>query len=131
MNKSNRLVEKYTFKGFGFNIVLKNILVQTTSDGTDYPFINMNQLKYETAKALIKRDKPLTGQQLKFLRTTARMSYSFIKKNLVYDVAFKAWESKGNNVCGIDKDREIKFKNMCLERINIFNRGDVNIENIG
>lgn len=53
----NKIIEKFIFQGFGFPILLHNVVVD-----------QYNELELQTVKALIKSSKALNGAQLQFLR---------------------------------------------------------------
>lgn len=123
-----KIIDTYTFKGFGFDIILKNITVKTI-DGEEYPAINMNELKNTTAKALLTHRQRLTGYQIKFLRTFLKMSYDEVAAEIhVAASTLRSWENKGNDFTGLDVDHEKAFRIMSINKILEKEKSKFNIE---
>ncbi|KYG64709.1 hypothetical protein AZI86_10890 [Bdellovibrio bacteriovorus] len=104
------LVSKYIFKGFGFDVLLKNIFVETI-EGEEFPEINMNDLKLHTAKALLIERQRLTGNQLKFLRTFAKLSFDDVAQRIrVPASTLRSWENRGKEFTGFSVEGERAFR---------------------
>lgn len=113
----SKVLETYTFTGFGFDVLLKNVVVKTVN-GEEYPDINMNELKFLTAKALLRGPQRLTGYQLKFLRTFLKMSFDDVsKKNIAAASTLRSWENKGHEFTGLSLEQEKAFRIMAINRI--------------
>src|ERR1700733_7405619 len=102
----NKTLETYTFTGFGFDVLLKNVVVKKTH-GEEYPDINMNELKLLTAKALLKRPVRMTGHEIKFLRTFLKLSFDVLSEKInVPASTIRSWEAKGKDVTGLSLEQE-------------------------
>lgn len=123
-----KIVDSYTFKGFGFDVILKNIVVKSV-DGEEYPAINLNELKNTTAKALLRSKQRLTGHQIKFLRTYLKMSYDEVAGEIhVAASTLRSWENKGADFTGLDVDHEKAFRIMTINKILESEKSKFNIE---
>lgn len=112
-----KVLETYTFTGFGFDVLLKNVVMKK-AHGEEFPDINMNELKLLTAKALLRSQQRLTGNQLKFLRTFLKMSFDDVsKKILVASSTLRSWEGKGKEFTGLSLEQEKAFRIMAINRI--------------
>jgi DNA-binding transcriptional regulator YiaG len=90
-----KTLKTYTFKGFGFDILLKDVKIKFV-DGEEYPEINMNELKGDTANALLTSKQCLTGHQFKFLRTYLKMSFDEISEKIHIPAStLRSWENRG------------------------------------
>jgi len=113
----SKVLDTYIFTGFGFDVLLKNVVLKTVH-GEEFPDINMNELKLLTAKALLRSQQRLTGNQLKFLRTFLKMSFDEVsKKILVASSTLRSWESKGKDFTGLSLEQEKAFRIMTINRI--------------
>lgn len=113
----SRIEKTYTFKGFGFDVLLKNIEI-LEAHGEEYPNINMNQLKVYTAKVLLQSRERLTGFKLKFLRTFLKLSYQKLAD--IVDVpasTLKSWEDRGKEATGFSVPQERQFRLFSIESI--------------
>ena len=112
-----KVIDTYTFKGFGFDVLLKNVIVKKI-DGDDYPDINMNEVKLLTAKALLRSHQSLTGNQMKFLRTFLHMSFDEVSKIiLIASSTLRSWENKGKEFTGLSLEQEKAFRIMAINKI--------------
>ena len=106
----SKILKTYTFTGFGFNVLLKNVPVKD-AHGETYPDINMNELKLMTAKALLKRPVRMVGFQIKFLRTFMRLSFDAVSEKIgVPASTLRLWETKGAEVTGLSLEQEKAFR---------------------
>ncbi|MFM6927222.1 MAG: hypothetical protein ACKOX6_02090 [Bdellovibrio sp.] len=113
----SKVIETYTFTGFGFDVLLKNVVMKM-AHGEEFPDINMNELKLLTAKALLRSQQRLNGNQLKFLRTFLKMSFDDVsKKILVASSTLRSWEGKGKEFTGLSLEQEKAFRIMVINRI--------------
>jgi len=123
-----RTLETYTFKGFGFDVILKDVAVKSV-EGEDYPSINMNELKTNTAKALLTNKQRLIGYQLKFLRTYLDMSFDQVSEKLHIPAStLRSWENKGNDFTGLSLEQEKAFRILSINQILELEKSRFNIE---
>jgi DNA-binding transcriptional regulator YiaG len=124
----SKILDSYTFKGFGFDVILKNIAVKSV-DGEEYPAVNLNELKNTTAKALLTSKQRLTGYQIKFLRTYLKMSYDEVAAEIhVAASTLRSWENKGADFTGLDVGHEKAFRIMAISKILEKEKSKFNIE---
>ncbi len=113
----SKILENYIFSGFGFDILLKNVVIKE-AHGEEYPDINMNELKLMTAKALLIRPVKMTGYQIKFLRTFLKLSFDSLAEKI--DTAastIRSWEKKGKDVSGLSIEHEKAFRIYAIHSI--------------
>lgn len=123
-----KTLKTYTFKGLGFDVLLKDVAIKSV-DGKDYPDINMNELKTNTAKALLTSKQRLTGHQLKFLRTYLKMSFDEVAAKIHIPAStLRSWESKGASFTALDVDQEKAFRIMAVSQILEQEKSTFNIE---
>lgn len=123
-----KILENYTFTGFGFDVLLKNVTMKTI-DGEEFPAINLNEVKKTTAKALLASKQRLTGYQIKFLRTYLKMSYDEVTAEIhVAASTLRSWENKGADFTGLDVDHEKAFRIMAINKILEKEKSKFNIE---
>lgn len=109
-----KILDKFIFEGFGFPIVLHNVIV-TSFNGEDFPEINYNELRLQTIRALILSSKALKGAQLQFLRKFLKKSLRDIAEDLgVSHAQIKIWEDKSLEFTGLTQNQERKLKNHVL-----------------
>ncbi len=113
----SKILETYTFKGFGFDVLLKNVVLKSVH-GEEYPDINMNEVKLSTAKALLNSKQRINGYQLKFLRTFLRMSFDDVSNKIhVPASTLRSWENKGTEFTGLTIDQEKAFRILVINTI--------------
>lgn len=123
-----KISKTYTFKGFGFDILLKDVVIKSV-DGEEYPDINMNELKADTAKALLTSKQRLTGLQLKFLRSYLKMSFDDISAKIHIPAStLRSWENKGADFTGLSLDQEKAFRILAINQILEQEKSKFNIE---
>ena len=124
----NKVFKNYTFKAFGFDVLLKNVTIKSV-DGEDYPDINLNELKNSTAKALLANNQQLTGHQVKFLRTYLKMSFDEVSNQIHIPAStLRSWENKGTEFTGLSLEQEKAFRIMTLNQILEREKSKFNIE---
>lgn len=124
----SKLLESYTFKGFGFDVLLKNVSLKNI-DGEKYPAINMDELKKSTAKALLVSKDQLTGYQFKFLRTYLKMSFDDVFEKIhVAASTLRSWENKGTEFTGLSLEQEKAFRIMTINKILEIEKSKFDIE---
>lgn len=124
----SKILENYTFTGFGFDVLLKNVSVKSV-DGEEFPAINLSELKNTTAKALLTSKQRLTGYQIKFLRTYLKMSYDEVAAEIhVAASTLRSWENKGADFTGFDVAHEKAFRIMVINKILENEKSKFNIE---
>ena len=106
-----KIIEKFIFEGFGFPIVLHDVIVDQY-DGQEFPEINYNELKLQTVKALLISSKALSGAQLQFLRKYTKKSLRDLADDLeVSHAQIKNWEDKKLELTGMTNTQERILKN--------------------
>lgn len=109
-----KIVEKFIFEGFGFSVILHNVIVDKY-DGEEFPEINYAELKLQTVRALIMSSKALNGAQLQFLRKYTKKSLRDLGEDLeVSHAQIKIWEDKSLEFTGMTQNQERKLKNHVL-----------------
>lgn len=105
------------------------MLRSTSVEGEDYPNINMNELKTDTAKALLTNRQRLTGYQLKFLRTYLDMSFDQVSEKIhIPSSTLRSWENKGSDFTGLSLDQEKAFRILSINQILEQEKSRFNIE---
>ena len=123
-----KTLKTYIFKGFGFDVLLKDVNVKSV-DGEEYPDINMNELKTDTAKALLTNKQCLTGHQLKFLRTYLKMSFDEVSEKIHIPAStLRSWENKGTDFTGFGLEQEKAFRILAINQILEQEKSRFNIE---
>lgn len=112
-----RVEEKYIFTGFGFDVLLQNVIIKS-AHGSEYPDINLNEVKLLTAKQLLKSKERLTGKKLKFLRTFLKLSYQKLSELIEVPAStLKSWEDKIHEPAGLTVPQERHFRIHAIEAI--------------
>lgn len=112
-----KIIENYIFTGFGFEVLLKNVEIKQ-AHGSEYPEINLTEVKILTAKQLMKSREKLTGHKLKFLRTLLKISYQGLSE--IVDVpasTLKSWEDRGEDATGLTAPQERLFRMHVIESL--------------
>lgn len=113
----SKILSKYIFTGFGFDVLLKDIVIKKV-DGEEYPDININELKLKTAKALLVMPVKMTGHQIKFLRTFLKLSYDDLSRKIdVPASTLRSWEKKGHETSGFSVEHEKLFRNYAIHSL--------------
>jgi len=113
----SKILETYTFKGFGFDVLLKNVVLKSVH-GEEYPAINMNEVKLSTAKALLNSKQRINGYQLKFLRTFLKMSFDDVSHKIQVPAStLRSWENKGTDFTGLTIEQEKAFRILAINTI--------------
>jgi len=112
-----KIEAKYIFSGFGFDVLLTNVIVREIH-GEEYLDFNMNHLELLTAKALLRAHERLNGFHLKFLRTFLKVSYDNLAENVgVPSSTLRSWENRGGETTGFTLDQEKAFRIFALNKI--------------
>ncbi len=113
-----KIVDRYIFRGFGFDVIIPNVEIKETKSGQTYPVINMDSLKCDTTKALVRTQERLTGKKLKFLRTFLGLSYRDLAKITgVGHTTLKNWENRGDAVTSLTTVQERHFRLHAIKAI--------------
>ncbi len=124
----NKVLKNYVFNGFGFDVLLRNITLKSI-DGADYPDINMNELKKLTIKGLLASRQQLTGYQVKFLRTSIKMSFDQVSEKIYIAAStLRSWEAKGSEFTGFTIEQEKAFRMMVINEVLDTEKNKFNIE---
>jgi DNA-binding transcriptional regulator YiaG len=106
----SKVLEKYIFTGFGFDVLLRDVVVKNVH-GEAYPDVNMNELKLKTVKALLVMPIKLTGYQIKFLRTFLKLSFDDLSEKIDIPAStIRSWENRGAEVSGLSIEHEKAFR---------------------
>lgn len=109
--------DEYIFKGFGFDILLRNVNV-INKHGEEYPDVNLNEIKFYTAKTLLRSDIRLNGFHLKFLRTYIGDSHDSVSNIIKVPAStLRSWENRGLLVTGMLEEQEKAFRIYINNRI--------------
>lgn len=123
-----KILENYIFKGFGFDVLLKNVKIKMI-DGEEYPAINLNELKNIIAKNLLSSKHRLTGNQLKFVRTYLQLSLDNISEKIhIPSSTLRSWENKGSEFTGFSLEQEKAFRIFAVNYIFDQEKTKLNIE---
>lgn len=91
---SERKRETLVYEGFGFPIRLINVPLKKTFGEWVFD-INFNQLQVAVLLLIVKKQTPLSGKQIRFIRHYLRMStHAFAKLLGVTHVAVLKWENE-------------------------------------
>ena len=113
----SKIQENYVFTAFGFDVLLHNVRM-VESEGEIYPDINLNEVKLNTAKQLLKSKERLTGKKLKFLRTFLRTSYNSLGQIISAPPStIRSWEEKGQEATGMSVPQERQMRIFTIESI--------------
>ena len=113
----NKILEKLIFEGFGFPVVLHNVIIRHY-EGEAFPDINYNELKLQTIKALIISPNAINGAQLKFLRKFVNKSLRDLGAELeVSHAQIKNWEDADHSFTGLTQNQERKLKSLVLNHL--------------
>lgn len=123
-----KTLETYTFRGFGFDVILKDVSIKSV-DGEDYPNINMSDLKKDTAMALLTSKQRLIGYHLKFLRAYIGMSFDEVSAKIhIAASTLRSWENKGSDFTGLSVEHEKAFRILAINQILEREKSKFNIE---
>ena len=112
-----RLEKEYTFTGFGFPVVLKNITMITDGSYT-YPKINQSRLEKKVLLKLAKTNHALTGAQLKYIRQFLEYSIRDFATLLgVTHPTILRWQDSQQKATGMNYATEILVKSALLIRL--------------
>jgi DNA-binding transcriptional regulator YiaG len=94
----NRKTQTFIYRGLGFPIKLINVPMKKVF-GEWCIDINMNKLMLVVLKALIHKPIPLSGDELRFIRSYLQMSMAEFGKTFgVSHVAVLKWENEKNKI---------------------------------
>ena len=123
-----KTLKTYIFRGFGFDVLLRDVSIKLV-DGQEYPNINMNELKTDTAKSLLSSKQSLTGYQLKFLRTYLKMSFDQLNEKIFIPAStLRSWENKGSDFTGFSIEQEKAFRILAVNQIFDDEKSKFNVE---
>ena len=113
----NSVCEKYVFTGFGFDVLLRNVVMKR-EHGEVYPDINLQELKLLTAKELLRNSEKLSGKKLKFLRTFLKLSYQRLSSVInVPASTLRSWEDRGADFTGLTSSEERLLRVFAIDSI--------------
>jgi DNA-binding XRE family transcriptional regulator len=116
----DKRAEKFVYEGFGFPVILLNVPVKTVR-GVEVPNINYNALQLILRDLLSHKPVPLTGNEIRFIRQSLKMTLvAFAKHFGVSHAAVIKWEKSKDIFAKITPSTElhIRLYNLeCLTRL--------------
>jgi DNA-binding transcriptional regulator YiaG len=102
------IVDKYTYKGFGFDVELQNVEMRFFQDEY-HPVIDVVKLSKQVMEELLTSHNDLTGNQINFIRINFQMDKNaFAKLADTTPAIVDQWQAAENNSVKIDpKARDI------------------------
>ena len=112
------------YNGFGFTIHLINPPYFKYLDGSDVLDVHYGKLEKNVLKMLTKKKSPITGSQLRFIRSTFQMTQNQFSGflNLANQAMISKYESAENDFSGMDTNTEILLRLKILEKIGSFDK---------
>lgn len=118
--KENR-VEKFIYEGFGFPVILLNVPMKKFR-GVEVPDINYNTLQSILLDLLSHKPLPLTGNEIRFIRQSLKMTLvEFAKHFGVTHAAVIKWEKSRDQFAKITPSTELHIRLFNLERLKVSN----------
>lgn len=112
--KTEKMIKKMIYNGFGFPIVLINVPAKIVRGNLE-PAINYKTLGASVIEALCQKETPLTGNQVKFIRLYFELPLrEFAELFGLSHPAVLKWERYGDDFAGISPATE---KTLRLEAI--------------
>lgn len=118
MNMETKVLETYTYNGFGFPVVIKNATFAYILD--DWLLhINHRELEETVLRLLAHSNARLTGKQVRFIRDIFMMTLQqFADRFDVTHPAVIKWESTGNKPTGMNWATEKDIRLAVISRLN-------------
>ncbi len=100
-------IKKFTYEGLGFPIILKNVPV-IKMQGEEVLDIDFNALQRTVLLTLCRKDCPLTGNEIKFIRKYFEMTLTEfgVKFGCSHSTVLK-WEKQENHFAKIEPTTDI------------------------
>lgn len=114
-------VEKFVYEGFGFPVILLNVPLKKIR-GIEVPDINYNALQLILLDLLSHKPFPLTGNEIRFIRQSLKMTLAeFAKHFSVTHAAVIKWEKSKDQFAKITPSTELYIRLYNLERLKVSN----------
>lgn len=114
-------VDKFVYEGFGFPVVLLNVPMKKIR-GIEVPDINYNALQLVLLDLLSHKPLPLTGDEIRFIRQSLKMTLvEFAKHFGVTHAAVIKWEKSKDQFAKITSSTELHIRLFNLERLKVSN----------
>jgi DNA-binding transcriptional regulator YiaG len=112
--KSEQMIKKLTYNGFGFPVVLHDVPAKMIR-GNIEPVINYKTLGAEAIQELCRKKTPLTGNQMKFIRQYLDITLRDFAKifGVTHHAAMK-WEAKMDKFIEITPATEVTIRFQAL-----------------
>ncbi|MBU6382776.1 MAG: hypothetical protein KGR16_00455 [Verrucomicrobia bacterium] len=115
-------VEKFVYEGFGFPVILLHVPMKKIR-GVEVPDINYNTLQMTLLDMLSHKPFPLTGNEIRFIRQSLKMTLvDFAKHFGVTHAAVIKWEKSKNQAAKITPSTELHIRLFTLERLKVSNK---------
>ncbi len=106
MSNKTKIQKEYIDMGFGFPVYLLNVPMVNIR-GTWIPKVNYKKLAEVVLLSLAQKPFPLTGNELKFIRTKLEMTLNkFANRFYVTHPAVLKWENKGDEATNMNWSTE-------------------------
>jgi DNA-binding transcriptional regulator YiaG len=116
-----KTIEKFVYEGFGFPVILLNVPMKEIR-GIEVPNINYNTLQLTVLDMLSHKTVPLTGNEIRFIRQSLKMTLvAFAKHFGVTHAAVIKWEKSKDNFAKITPSTELHIRLYNLERLKVSN----------
>lgn len=114
----NKKIKKFTYEGLGFPVMLKNVSV-VTMQGEEVLDIDFNALQKSVLFNLCRKDSPLTGNEIKFIRRYFEMTLSgFGMEFGCSHAAVLKWEKYENCFAKIEPTTDICIRLFIFSHIS-------------
>jgi len=111
-------IKKFTYEGLGFPVILKNVPV-IKMQGEEVLDINFNALQKTVLLILCRKDSPLTGNEVKFIRKYFEMTPTeFGMKFGCSHAAVLKWEKYENHFAKIEPTTDICIRLFIFSHIS-------------
>ena len=122
MKKKRKIVKKFIYEGFGFSIVLENVLFHFIR-GEWIPKINVKKLALKVFKKLPFKSSKLTGHEVRFIRTYLEKSKTeFGKLFKLSHTAIGKWEKAKDDPAPMSAVQEIVLRLYLQDYLNVNDR---------
>lgn len=115
-----KIVKNFTYDGFGFPVKLEKIKM-VKIDSEWHPKIDVRKVSDNVIKQLAVQERPLTGHQVKFIRSYFPMSLREFAGKVVHQshATVSKWEHYGAEPARIDSNTEIMLKLYIIGKVKL------------
>ncbi len=116
--RETKIQDRYVDRGFGFPIVLKGVTMAKVNNRWT-PLVNYNVLSTAVLAQLASLDGRLTGNQVRFIRLTQKMTLQQFagRLGLTHPAVLK-WERTGDNPTGMNWSTEKDIRLLAASALN-------------